>query len=161
MTFAMPSDPASHGVPVSSVGSATAHCIPQPGGRPITFSGTELAMAMSFTPSLPYWYELNIYRTEEQAFVVAIRLFFQSEEEDDIVSAWSFTTIDEALDHIQNYDAAMDVPVPDIDVSAMAPAEMTAMALQMQARVDAARRHYAGLVGELFCEIETAGAMAA
>lgn len=139
-----------------SVGFTSEQKIPQPGSRPLVFKGVELAMAMSFTPGLPYWYEINIYRTDAQDFVVAIRLFYQAADEDDRVKAWVFPTLDEAMDHIQTYDAGLDIHVPDMVLDKMVPAEMTALALSMKSEVTAIRHHYAGLVGELFMEIESA-----
>jgi len=137
-----------------SVGAATAHKLPRAGARPLVFHGSELAMAMSFSPALPYWFEINLYRTDSQDFVVAIRKFFQSETETDRANAWSFPDVESALAHIETYDPAIGVEVPDLDFEAMAPAEMSAAALSLKAEVDGVRHHYAGLVGELFMEIE-------
>lgn len=131
--------------------------IKRPGARPLIFEGIELAMAMSFTPALPYWYEVNIYRTNDQRFVVAVRLFFQSEAEQDQVHAWDFDTLDQALDKLAQYDAAQDVKVSmDPANPSMPPAELAAMALDLRARVDSARRHFASLLGEFFYELDTA-----
>ena len=145
MSFPMQS-PESSG-DVTFMTSSTSYSLPQPGKRPLTFTGSELAMAMSFTPALPYWYEINIYSTNDGQFVVAIRKFFQSETEEDVVKAWSFPSIDHAFEHIQHYDAGHDVPVPHGDFAAMAPAEMSAVALQTHAQIEEARSHFAGLVG--------------
>lgn len=138
----------------SSVGTATEHKLPQAGARPLVFNGSELAMAMSFTPDLPYWFEINLYHTEGQEFVVAIRKFFQSETETDYVNSWSFPKIEAAMAHIENYDPAVDVLIPEMNLSDMTPAEMSAMALALKAEVESVRHHYAGLVGELFMEME-------
>jgi RPA family protein len=113
-------------------------------------------MAMSFTPDLPYWYEINIYRTAEQRFVLAIRLFFQSETEEDTTQAWEFETMPEVFDAIEQYDAGQDVKVSLVDAPPAASAELAAMALELRARLHAARANFAGLVGELFEELEAA-----
>lgn len=147
-------DHSHHAGALPSVGTATEHKLPQAGGRPLIFNGSELAMAMSFTPELPYWFEINLYHTDAQEFVVAIRKFFQSENETDYVNAWSFPNIDAAFAHIESYDPAIDVLIPDMNLATMIPAEMSAMALSLKSEVDAVRHHYAGLVGELFMEIE-------
>ena len=142
-----------------SLGNAATHRVRRLGARPLVFSGSELAMAMSFTPKLPYWYEINIYRTDEQAFVLAIRLFFQAEEEKDQVQAWTFDSLDEVFEAIESYDAGKDVRLPlggFADDSA--PADLAAKAFHLQAEVNAARQHYAGLAGEFFAEMETAAA---
>lgn len=142
----------------ASVGFASQHKLPKPGGRPIVFNGAELAMAMSFTPSLPYWYEINLYHSEAQEFIVAIRKFFQSEDDADLVKSWSFVSVDAAIAHIEDYDPAIDIMIPEMDIGAMAPAEMSAIALSLKADVEGVRNHYAGLVGELLMEMESAEA---
>ena len=150
----------SAGSDMPGLGVVTSYRLPRPGARPLVFAGTELAMAMSFTPELPYWYEINLYRTEEQHFVVAIRQFFQSESEQDVCRAWSFETLAEALDAIEHYDAARDIRMPVLDLGAMVPAELAARAMDLQSKVSAARLHFGGLAGELFSEIEAAGGSA-
>lgn len=142
-----------------SVGMSSNFRIARVGARPLVFTGTELAMSMSFTPGMPYWYEVNIYRTQAQKFVLALRMFFASEAEDDFVRAWEFDTIDECFDKIETYDAAQDVKMtlPE-NIEKAPPAVLAAHALQLQAKVTAARAHYAGLVGELFAEIEAMSA---
>ncbi|MEO1238071.1 MAG: hypothetical protein AAFW64_00120 [Pseudomonadota bacterium] len=113
---------------------------------------------MSYTPSLPYWYEINLYHSETQEFIVAIRKFFQSQNEADQVKSWTFSSLDAAIAHVENYDAAVDVLIPEMDLAAMAPAEMSAMALSLKADVEGVRHHYAGLVGELLMEMESSDA---
>lgn len=144
-----------------SVGTASSFRIPQPGKRPLVFNGTELAMAMSFTPGIPYWYEINLYHSQDQSYVVAIRLFYEAEFMEDVARAWSFSSIDEALQHFELYDAGRDVQMPNVDLDALAPAELAAMAMSVKAQVDAARQHFEGLVGEFFAEIEDARKTAA
>lgn len=139
---------------------AASHRIRRPGQRPLVFSGTELAMAMSFTPELPYWYEMNIYRTDTQRFVLIIRLFFQSETEEDFCQAWDFDTLMEVFDAVESYDAGKDVKLPST-ASVATPAEMMAMALELRAKTLAARAHFKGLVGELFEELDAATPAAA
>lgn len=125
------------------------------GARPLVFEGIELAMAMSFTPALPYWYEINLYRTNEQHFAVAIRLFYQSASEQDHVRAWECDSLDQALDKIANYDAAQDVRFAiDPAASNLAAAELAAMAMELRARIMSARAHFASLVGEFFYELD-------
>ena len=142
-----------------SVGTAATHRVRRLGARPLVFSGSELAMAMSFTPKLPYWYEINIYRTDDQHFVLAIRKFFQAEDEKDQVQAWKLESLEQVFDAIESYDAGNDVRLPFSDFSDdAAPADLAARALHLHAEVIAARQHYAGLVGELFVEMEGAGA---
>lgn len=136
------------------LGKPQTYRLRRPGLRPLIFSGAELAMAMNYTPELPYWYEINIYRTSGQGFVLAIRQFFQSETEEDTCQAWEFTTLPEIFDAIEQYDAAKDIKVSPVDLATSAPAELTAMSLDLRAQVKAARANFSGLVGELFEELD-------
>ena len=129
----------------------------RPGMRPLSFHGTVLAMAMSFTPNLPYWYELNIYRTSEQKFVLSIKLFFGSTEETDRSKAWEFDTLNDAFDALEAYDAAEDVRVDYTHLSGMPAAELAMHAYDIAARISAQRSHFGSLVGEFFSELDAAG----
>lgn len=129
--------------------------LPQRGRRPLAFVGTEIAMATSFTPAIPYWYEINIYRSRDDQFIVAIRKFFQSEAIDDVVEAWTFPSIEHVFFHIEGYDPATDIPVPSQSFDSMAPAELSAVAMQTMAQIEEARTHFSGLVGEILYEIDS------
>jgi hypothetical protein len=135
--------------------------VPRPGARPLSFTGTELAMAMSFTPELPFWYEINIYRTTEQRFVLAVRLFHQSTEEPDSAQGWVFDTLEEAYDAVEAYDPACDVRIELPKVNASASAELAAWAMETRVRVASQKAIYNSLVGELFDELQRVGAYTA
>lgn len=149
------SDAFSRSADVPSLGISATHRLPRQGARPLVFSGTQLAMAMSFTPGLPYWYEITIYRTTDHRFVLGIRLYYVSEEEKDTSDGWIFDTLPEVFDALEAYDAGQDV-IADISTTTatMPPVELAARALELRARVAAARHHFAGLVGELFSELD-------
>lgn len=135
--------------------SAAPFRIARSGMRPLAFEGTELCMAMSYVPGAPNWYEINIYRTTEQKFVVAVRLFFRSEDERDRVRAWEFESFDQVLDCLEGYDAATDVRIDQrIEQEGQSAAELAAHAFLLRARAEAARSQYAGLVGEILHELE-------
>jgi hypothetical protein len=137
--------------------SAATVMVRRTGLRPLAFQGSELCMAMSFTPEASYWYEINIYRTAGQKFVVAVRLFFQSEDERDRVRAWEFETFEQVLDCLESYDAGADVRVDVFaDDAGWCAAELAAQAFSLRARVAAARSQYSGLVGEILHELEQA-----
>ena len=127
------------------------------GARPLSFNGTELCMAMSFVPGAPFWYEINVFRTDAQGFVVAIKQFFRDENESDLVHAWEFEDFDGAMAHLETYDPADDIRV-DIDPSAdMTLPEMAAHALALRARAAEARRQFRTLVGKILYDLEQAG----
>jgi hypothetical protein len=141
----------------AAIGASSQHRISRHGARPLVFSGSQLAMAMSFTPGLPYWYEVNIYRTNEQRFVLVIKLFHVAEDQRDSVDAWAFDTLPEVFDALERYDAGRDVAT-DIDGvhAGLPPGELAVRAWELRARIEAARQHFLGLVGELLAEIDVA-----
>lgn len=140
-----------------AIGNTADFRIARAGARPLRFSGSELAMAMSYTPELPYWYEINIYRTAERDFAVAIRLFHQAEDVKDTVEAWRCPSLEHAFDVIENYDAAQDVLVGmDVETVGKPAAELAAIATELKARIANARMHYQGLVGEILAELDAA-----
>jgi len=135
--------------------SAASYRIKRPGARPLAFEGSELAMAMSFTPSVPFWYEVNLYRATDGRFVAAVKQFFQSKDEQDSARAWEFDTLDQALEKLAHYDAGQDVKLTlDPSNAHMAAAELAAAAMELRARVMSARRHYESLIGEFFFDLE-------
>lgn len=127
------------------------------GARPLVFQGMELGMAMSFSPDLPYWYEINLYRTADSRFVLAVRLFHQSEDARDTVEAWTFDSLADAMDALEGYDAGKDVPVTvSATDPALSAADLAAHAMDLRARAEAARRHFGGLVGEFLHQMDKA-----
>lgn len=148
-------DPSSHPGVSQFATSAPSFRIKRPGARPLVFEGIELGMAMSFTPALPYWYEVNLYRTTDKRFVATIKLFYRAETEQDAVKAWDFDSLEQALDKLATYDAGEDVRVTlDLSDLTTSAAELAAYAMELRAKVVAARRHYASLVGEFFYELD-------
>lgn len=140
-----------------SVGQPQTYRIARVGARPLRFSGSELAMAMSYTPEIPFWYEINIYRTTEGDFVTVVRLFHHSEDRRDTAEAWRMTTLDEALSKLEHYDAAKDVEFSLIEPDEfLCAAEFAARSMDLQARIMGQRKHYGGLVGEVLHELDNA-----
>ena len=132
------------------------HRIKRMGGRPLVFDGSELAMAMSFSSKIPYWYEINLYRTKEQRFVVVLRQFFVSDKEEDCVHGWEFSNLDEAIDMLLQYDAGQDVEMGlGIDPNTALPAELSAYAMDLRAQAQDRRQHFSSLVGEFLYELES------
>lgn len=135
--------------------SAPAQRIKRLGGRPLVFEGTELAMAMSFTPTLPYWYEANIYRTSDQRFVACVKLFYVSTDEQDTARAWECETLDAAIEKLTRYDAADDVRLTLANISTdLSAAEMAAYSMELRAQAKSYRHHYSSLVGEFLHDLE-------
>jgi len=129
--------------------------IKRSGMRPISFDGAELCMAMSYVPGASSWYEINIYRSTDSSFVLAVRLFFRAEDERDRVRAWQFESFEQVMDCLETYDAATDLRVDHFpEDPGMSAAELAAHAFALRARAEAARNQFAGLVGEILHELE-------
>jgi len=130
--------------------------IKRKGARPLRFQGVELGMAMSFTPDISYWYEINIYKKIDQTFVLAIRRFHQSEDVIDTVQAWDAASLDDAIDLLLAYVAAIDVPLScDFCRLGTHSAEVAALGMQLWAEIEDSRHHFKSLVGEFLCDIES------
>lgn len=130
-------------------------CLRQHGLRPMRFMGSELCMAMNYSASQPYWHEINVYRTVEQTFVVAVRVFFASETEEDGARAWSCESFGEVLDKLEAYDAAQDlhIALPDAE-DERAFADLAADAAELRSHVALARQRFGSLVGQVLYELE-------
>lgn len=138
----------------AALGSAMDFSFKCLGSRPMAFRGSELAIAMSYSAEMPYWYEIGLYRTVEQEFVVAIKLFHTSADYRDTAQCWKSKTLDGALSLIEEYDAAQDVnvaPVPDPNRASAV--ECAAYAWDLRGRMGEMRRHYRGLAGEFLHDI--------
>lgn len=127
------------------------------GAKPLVIQGSELAMGMSFSPSAPSWYEINLYRTQDQRFVAAVKLFYRDADKADIGHAWEFDDFAAAVAHLEAFDPAADVRVEvDPDDAALSLPEMAAHALSLRAKAAEARRQYRTLLGEVLHDLETA-----
>ena len=155
MNYPMPSGDMNRQTQADMPAAPMSYRFPRPGQRPLVFEGSQLAMAMSFTPDFPFWYEVNIYRTDDQKFALVIRMFFQSETEQDTVRAWHFDNLVEVFSALETFDAAEDIRLGFADTTRMCPAEIAAMAYELKAKVGAFRSHWASLIGELFEEMES------
>lgn len=144
------------GVEVVTNSSYHQYRFPRSGQRPLMFEGKELAMAMSYTPELPYWYEFNVFETSGGSFALVIKLFYQSELEEDRVNSWTFETLPEVFDALEAYDAASDINFCMPQTESMAAAELAAKALELHSLIASQRAHFASLLGEMLEELETA-----
>ncbi len=145
-----------HGPVSAAMGGAKSYTLPRRGKRPLTFTGSELCMAMNFVAGCHSWYEVNIYRTTDKRFVLCLRQFFRDEDEQDTTRAWECETFGDLMDRLEAYDAADDVRVTVFaDDPKLSVAEMAAHALTLRAKAESARMHFGGLVGEILAELDT------
>ena len=150
-----PMEPSGQGGVAQFSQSTPTQRIKRLGGRPLVFEGTELAMAMSYTPTLPYWYEANIYRTTDQRFVACVKLFYVSSDEQDTARGWECETLDAAIEKLAQYDAANDVRLSmAYDASGLSAAEMAAYSMELRAQAKSYRHNYASLIGEFLHDLD-------
>ncbi len=144
----------SYDAPAPMTGGPEAFAIKRVGAKPLRFHGAELAMSMSFVPGAPCWYEIQLFRTNDQRFIAAVKLFFRDEGEQDVIRAWEFDDFGGLVAHLESFDPADDVRVdvqPD-DPTLSLP-EMAAHALALRARAAEARRQYKSLLGEILHDL--------
>ncbi len=143
-----------HEAPASADMMMMHYSIKRAGGRPLSFNGVELAMAMSFTPEIPFWYEVNLFQSEA-GFVLAIKRFHQDEDVKDLCHGWELGSLDEAISALEGHDAAGDIALrQDMLPAQGSAADYAAAALALKAEIADARAHFAGLVGEFLHDLD-------
>ncbi len=141
--------------PVSAGPSGNSITLRRTGGRPVRFSGIELCTAMSFGPGAPFWYELNIFRTSNQKFVVDVRHFTKRDGDKDRFTVFTVDTFDDAMHLLETYDAAVDIRVDlPVDDDSVPLAELGLHAASLRLRIGEARRQFRQLVGEILYELD-------
>lgn len=126
------------------------------GRRPVFFEGVELCMAMSYVPGAAFWYEINIYRTVSDGFVVYVRLFSKKEQDTDLYRVFEAGSFEEVISFLEDYDAAEDVRIDVLADDQSAPlSELVVRALALRARIDDARRQFSALVGQILFDIDS------
>lgn len=123
------------------------------GHRPLTFNGVPIATICGVTPALPFWYELNLFRTVVDSFVCDVRLFQKSDaperftvaEHDDLLDACAW---------FEAYQPARDIR-PNIALSTIGSSAELAIAIaSLRLEIDLAAEHYRALVGQLLTAVE-------
>lgn len=142
------------GQPAPAQPSAAPQTLPRTGARPLRFNGVGLCMAMSYTPGQPLWYEINVYRTVDQTFVVDVRCFTTSEDEQDRFTVFEATTFDDVMEILESYEPASDLRTSvDPSEESLSGAQLALAALALRTRIEEARRQYRGLVGQVLYEL--------
>lgn len=123
------------------------------GKKPLYFFGVEVAMAMSFTPNVPYWYELNLYRSDS-GFAVAIKRFHQSPDVRDLFRAYECRSFDDVVELIEGYEPAEDLTgMTNGANGAMCAVECAQLAMVLKSSIGDIRSHFRELAGEFLCEL--------
>lgn len=128
------------------------------GLRPLAFNGTTIVMASGISPDLPFWYELNVHRTDTDGFVSDIRLFGKPANSSDIFRVTEHDTLAEVFDLFEAYDSSADLAAtPDLPSTA-SHAALALHRASLRMRVNQITDHYRALVGGFLAKLETAAA---
>jgi hypothetical protein len=124
------------------------------GARPISFTGSEIASSSSFSAGQSLWYQIHLYKTNENSFIAAIQMGAQSGLEHSSYSAYTCSNLEELVNVLENYDAAHDISA-NIDLEGdISAAELALEAASLRLKIEEARRQYGEVVGEVLCKID-------
>ena len=120
------------------------------GGKPLRIVGVMIAEATSWSPSVPAWHEVSLYRTQGQECAASIRMLKKAMGETDIHHAELFASIEDALNWLEEFDPTADL-APDFDASdrRVSTAEIALFSAALRQHADAVTRQWRGLIGEL------------
>lgn len=120
------------------------------GGKPLRIEGLMIAEATSWSPSVPAWHELAIYRTTGTECAASVRTLKKTVGETDVHRAELFATVDDALDWLEAFDPISDLS-PGFVASdrRISTAEIALLSAALRQQADAVTRQWRGLVGEL------------
>jgi hypothetical protein len=126
------------------------------GKRPLSFKGTELCSAMSFTVGTPFWYEVNIFQKVDETFVVEIKIFTKSDNDRELFHAHEISTFSDVFEYLENYDPVCDVDAGPVDFAMRTKsiAEIGLQAAALRLKIDEARRQFGDLVGQILYALE-------
>ena len=114
----------------------------------------ELAFANSYIVSLPVWYEINLWLSDEKNYVLNIRRFEKSSDQEDTHVVIVSPSQDKVFEAIERYDPLRDLAV-NIDLSPDMPmAEIAMHRLSLYWDMEITRRQYVSAVNDLFKSIE-------
>ena len=140
--------------PVSGFAQLGKVSLPRTGQRPLVFEGEEIVSATSCAPGPRFWYEINLYRRQDNSLVVNICWFGKPNDLKDRFRAFPVDSLDEVAHVLETYDPALDIhadiPAHDDQVPVSLIALQAAM-IRMQ--IDEARRQFADLAGEILHQL--------
>ena len=129
-------------------------CLKRTGRRPFMFNGVTVATVCGVTPSLPFWYELNLHRTVLDGYVCDVRLFDKASDAADLFWVEEHEHLDDALAWFERYDPAADITPPgEIATGAGSSAELALALGRLRLRIDQHVQHYRALAGELLAAV--------
>jgi hypothetical protein len=153
-TLQMPASPAHDALRMA----APARLVPEPqeitlrvsGGKPLRFDGLMMIEATSWSPSVPTWHEVALYRTAGTEWAASVRVLKKPIGETDIHHAELFVSVDDALNWLEAFDPIADLS-PNFDASdrRVSTAEIALLSASLRQHADAVTKQWRGLIGEL------------
>jgi len=146
------------------VGELQARALPpellrRTGKRPYSFNGVAVATVSGITPALPFWYEINIFRTVSDTYVSDIRLFHKEADYPDFFRVEEHLDLETVFEHLEGYDPAGDLALsPSMPKWSTSNAALEFGVARLQMQVNRINQHYGSLVGALLHDIAVRGA---
>lgn len=120
------------------------------GLRPYAFNGQLLGTVCGVDQVLPYWYEINVYRTVLGSYVSDIRLFGKAADAPDLFRAREHDDLDALHAYLEGYDPCGDLPPIRYDDSpATSAAALALRAIEVRAEMRRIDDHFRATVGAL------------
>lgn len=131
-----------------------AQALRRTGQRPYAFNGLTLATICGVTPVLPFWYELNLFRTVIGSYVCNVRLFNKGEDAD-VFRASEHEDLEAACAYFEDYDPTGDLAASPDELSLDAPGvKLSLQAARLQLRINRITEHYRATAGELLYALD-------
>jgi hypothetical protein len=120
------------------------------GERPYVAHAAPVATLSGYSTELPFWYEINVYRTVADAYVTDIRLFHKNPNSADMFRVVEHDDMDDVFNYLERYDPSADLdPGRSISEPTASSASLALNAARLQLRVNQLTRHYQATVSEL------------
>ncbi|MGI4730662.1 MAG: hypothetical protein ACRYFW_02805 [Janthinobacterium lividum] len=125
------------------------HVLRRTGQRSFAFNGQILGTVCGVDQVLPFWYEINVYRTVVGTFVSDIRLFGKDAGAADLFRVAEHDTIDAVHTRLEQYDPSCDLPPVRYDATSVSAATLTLRAIEVRAEIRRINDHYQVTMGAL------------
>ncbi|MEM7701916.1 MAG: hypothetical protein AAF251_08280 [Pseudomonadota bacterium] len=119
------------------------------GQRPYEFKGRLLAMLSGISSHLPFWYEINIYQTDDM-LLCELKLFHKDADAADLFRVTEHFDMESVFNYLEGYDPSDDLdPCSEVADHSASSATLALNAARLQLRVNQLKRHYESVVGEI------------
>jgi hypothetical protein len=120
------------------------------GERPFIGHISEVATSSGYSTELPFWYEVNVYRTPDDSLVTDIRLFNKNPNMTDLFRVREHEDMEAVFAYFESYDASADLtPGRDVSSPTASSAALALSAARLQLQVNQLTRHYEAMIGDL------------